>query len=70
MLEAGGVESCVATQLYRYAVGRTDIDKHDRAFVQGLVKSAAEQGGLRLHQMVLDYATSDVLRHRREGDIQ
>ena len=66
MLKAGGVDQCVAEQLYRYAVGRTTLDSRDHALLDRVVSNAAAQGGLRLDQFILDFVTSDAIRYRRE----
>ena len=70
MLETGGVEECVASQLYRYAVGRTELDKNDRAFLRSLIKASSEEAGLRFDRFILDYATSDAVRYYREGETE
>ncbi len=69
MLKAGGVEECVATQLYRYASGRTELDSHDTRIVGDLVAGASKGGGLQLGQLMLDYATSDAFRYRRDEEV-
>lgn len=66
MLKAGGVDQCVAEQLYRYAVGRTELDSRDHALLDRVVTNAAAQGGLKLDQFILDFVTSDSIRYRRE----
>lgn len=66
MLKAGGVDQCVAQQLYRYGVGRTELDFRDQALLDRLVADASGQGGLRLDQFILDFVTSDAIRFRRE----
>jgi hypothetical protein len=67
MLTAGGVEDCVAKQLYRYAVGRSELDRHDDTFVRRLVSESSKDGGLKFDKFILDYATSETIRYRREG---
>lgn len=66
MLKAGGVDNCVAEQLYRYAVGRTELDFRDHGLLDRLVTESSAQGGLRLDQFILDFVTSDAIRFRRE----
>jgi Protein of unknown function (DUF1592)/Protein of unknown function (DUF1588)/Protein of unknown function (DUF1595)/Protein of unknown function (DUF1585)/Protein of unknown function (DUF1587) len=70
MLKAGGVDNCVAEQLYRYAVGRTELDYRDHGLVDRLVDESSAQGGLRLDQFVLDFVTSDAIRYRREEPVK
>lgn len=66
MLKAGGVDNCVAEQLYRYAVGRTELDYRDHGLIDRLVGDSSADGGMRLDQFVLDFVTSDAIRYRRE----
>lgn len=66
MLLAGGVDKCVAEQLYRYAVGRTELDFRDHSLLDRLVTDASAQGGLRIDQFILDFVASDSIRYRRE----
>ena len=66
MLEAGGVDDCVASQLYRYAVGRAKLDTYDNALVGRLVSESAASGGLRLDEFILDYVSSNAIRYRRD----
>lgn len=67
ILGAGGVDECVASQLYRYAVGRAKLDTRDNEFVKNLVAASSQEGGLKLDQFILDYASSETIRYRREG---
>jgi len=69
LLEAGGVEACVATELYRYASGRVELDNRDESIVQSLVAGASEGGGLKLDRFMLDYATSEAFRYRRDEEV-
>lgn len=66
MLKAGGVDECVAEQLYRYGVGRTELDFRDHALLDRLIKEASIDGGLHLDQFILDFVASDAIRYRRE----
>lgn len=70
MLKAGGVDQCVAEQLYRYGAGRTELDSHDQALLDRLLVNASSQGGLRLDQFILDFVTSDAIRYRREETVK
>ncbi len=70
MMKAGGVDQCVAEQLYRYAVGRTELDYRDAALLERLVSESSADGGLRLDQFIKDFVTSDAIRYRREETAQ
>ncbi|MBC8117266.1 MAG: DUF1588 domain-containing protein, partial [Candidatus Saccharimonas sp.] len=63
---SGLVEPCVASQLYRFAVGRTDLDDHDDAILTRLSAEAAGAGGLQLQKLILAYVSSNAFLYRRE----
>lgn len=65
-VESGRVEACVAEQLYRFAVGRYELDEHDHALIERTVADATQEGGLELGAFVLSYVTSDAFRYRRD----
>lgn len=65
-LESGLVEDCVARQLYRFAVGRTELDAHDEVFLQRLVEEGSSPDGLALMEFIGAYVGSDAFRYRRE----
>jgi hypothetical protein len=63
-VESGRVEACVAKQLYRFAVGRFELDEHDDAMIERLVD--ASEGGFDLLAFVTQYVSADAFRYRRE----
>ncbi|MCH9681592.1 MAG: DUF1592 domain-containing protein, partial [Deltaproteobacteria bacterium] len=65
-IESGMVEACVARQLYRFAVGRTELDDYDEAFLDRLVEDSTGAGGLAMLDLVSAYVGSDAFRYRRE----
>ncbi|NUP08980.1 MAG: DUF1592 domain-containing protein [Polyangiaceae bacterium] len=69
-VESGLVESCVARQLYRLAVGRAELDEHDLALVERAVEEASTKDGLVLDAFIQRYVTSDAFRYRREEAAQ
>lgn len=70
MAESEEVDHCVATQLYRYAVGRYVLDEPDRALITRLVDQAHEGGeGLRLDAFIADYVASEAFQLRREEEV-
>lgn len=69
-IESGLVESCVAEQLYRFAVGRTALDESDRALLERVTAEASGAEGLRLDTLIQQYVTSESFRFRREETMQ
>jgi hypothetical protein len=66
MIQAGGVDECVATMVYRFAMGRWELDEHDDALLERLVVDAQAGGGLALDALVGELVGSEAFRLRRE----
>ena len=67
-VESGLVEACVARQLYRFAVGRTELDEHDEAFLARLVADASTEDGMHMLPWITEYVSSEAFRYRREEE--
>ena len=65
-LESGLVEQCVAQQLYRFAIGRQELDSHDVALLNRIIDDSG--GEFELFGFVEQYVTSAAFRHRREAE--
>jgi len=65
-VESGKVEACVARQLYRFAVGRFELDEHDFALLERAVEEASDENGLRLDAFITSYVSSAAFRFRRD----
>jgi hypothetical protein len=66
LLESGTLNECVATQLYRFAMGRTELTEVDYRFVEGVVGEVAPEGDFDFTQMVVRFVSDDAFRFRRE----
>jgi hypothetical protein len=66
MLQNENLETCVATQLYRFAAGRYSLDSEDTDSVKRLVTRASGSGELSFYDLMLELVTADPFRHRRE----
>ncbi len=64
LLDSGKVESCVARQVYRFAIGRNQLDEHDVALIDRLVSEGGDS--FELFGFVANYVASEAFRHRRE----
>jgi hypothetical protein len=67
-VESGAVEACVARQLYRFAVGRTELDEHDDAFLARLVEDSSTEDGMHMLPWITEYVSSEAFRYRREEE--
>jgi len=66
LLDSGTLNNCVATQLYRFAMGRSELSDVDLAFVEGVVGEAAPEGDFDFGQMVVRFVSDDAFRFRRD----
>jgi hypothetical protein len=66
LLQSGTLNHCVATQLYRFAMGRPELSDVDQAFVDGVVGEVAPEGDFDFAQMVLRFVSDDAFRYRRD----
>jgi len=64
-IEAGLLDACVVTQLYRYAIGRTELDELDQAFIQQVVTSVGE-GEYQFEDVMLEFVGTQAFGYRRE----
>ena len=66
-LEAGLVNDCLATQLYRYAIGRTELDEVDLQAVSEALGAVGGSGAdFPLDALLLQIASSEAFGYRRE----
>jgi hypothetical protein len=64
-IDAGLLDSCVVTQLYRYAIGRTELDELDSAFIEEVVTSVGG-GEYQFEDVMLDFVGTHAFGYRRE----
>jgi len=65
LMESGTVDRCVAQQLYRFAVGRSELTVFDMNFVDHLVQDL-QDGELNFNATVLRFVGSDAFLYRRD----
>ncbi|NUP09259.1 MAG: DUF1592 domain-containing protein [Polyangiaceae bacterium] len=70
MVDSGEVDACVARQLYRYAVGRSELEEPDHALIERIVGEIHDGGeALRLDVFIGDYVASEAFQLRREEEV-
>jgi hypothetical protein len=69
-LRSGLVTECLATQLYRFGVGRSELDDTDRMLVKLLAQRGAAGKDFRFDELLLDLVASPAFAHRREEKVQ
>lgn len=62
------LNQCIATQVYRLAIGRTKLDVTDATFISSLLEEMGE-GEIVLDDLLLGLVTSSEFRHRREEEV-
>ncbi len=82
MIDAGGVDACVATMFYRFAMGRYHLASWDDTMLERLVPAAqgvtsvdeseepSEPQELEFYALVMELLSSEAFRHRREEVVQ
>ena len=68
MVSSGRLNQCVATQLYRFAIGRYAIGEPDAAVLQMLAEQMGE-GDFRFDELLLQLVESDMFRFRRQEEV-
>jgi hypothetical protein len=64
LIGSGGLEACVVTQLYRYAMGRRELDQ-DRPTLD-LLAGLFKQNSRSFDELILDTVSSAAFVHRTE----
>ncbi len=71
MSDAGLLEPCLVQQLYRFAVGRTDLDTNDMTLVGSITDGLKDtKATLKIDDLMVDLVSSEPFRHRREEVLQ
>ena len=68
MIESGELNRCVATQLYRYAIGRYELAELDENFLDFVAQSVGTED-FRLNELLLEFAAADMFRFRRQEEV-
>ncbi|MBL4688726.1 MAG: DUF1592 domain-containing protein [Nannocystaceae bacterium] len=68
VLESGAVNRCVSTQLYRFAMGRYELDEADLEAVKRLTENLGD-GDFRFDTLVEELVASDAFLYRRTKEI-
>ncbi len=67
LANSGALEPCLATQVYRFAVGRATLDDNDARFMVVVTEAMKNsKAGLRLDDFFVNLVSSEAFRHRRE----
>jgi len=64
LLAGSELNRCVVTQLYRFAMGRKDIDDTDDQLIEALTSKASTE--FRFDDVLLDFVSHDAFRVRRD----
>jgi hypothetical protein len=64
MIESGELNRCVATMLYRFAIGRYEMEDLDENFLDAVLERTGD-GDFRFDELLLDFIGSDMFRFRR-----
>jgi len=67
MIESGQLNRCVVTMLYRFAMGRYELEQLDGNFIESMLDEVGS-GDFRLDELLVDFVVSDAFRFRRLED--
>ncbi len=65
LIESGTLDRCVAEQLYRFAMGRSELSDMDEEFIDFVVDNTAPGGELDFAELMLSFVTDEAFRFRR-----
>jgi hypothetical protein len=65
LLGSDDFDRCVVTQLYRFAMGKFELDDLDRDLIGALVAGAGPDD-FRFDELLLDFVSHEAFRHRRD----
>jgi hypothetical protein len=64
MIESGQLNRCVTTMLYRFAIGRYELETLDDNFIDAVMERIGD-GDFRFDELLLDFVGSEMFRYRR-----
>jgi hypothetical protein len=66
IVSTGELQTCAVRQLYRFAIGRYDLDADDERFVAWWVeKLGGSKAEARMDDLLVEFVAADGFRHRR-----
>ena len=65
LVDSGALNRCVAEQLYRFSMGRTELAELDDAFIDFVVEHNGSEGDFDFAGLVLAFVSEDAFRYRR-----
>jgi hypothetical protein len=70
LVDSGKLDACVARQIYRYTMGRFELDEPDLKLLERLVSEATGDGeAMRLDQLMSELVASEAFQLRREVEV-
>lgn len=70
LLDSGAVNRCVTRQLYRFAMGRSELVALDEAFVASIVDEIGLTDDFELSALLVRFVSDEAFSLRREEDLQ
>jgi hypothetical protein len=66
LAESNDLHACFGVHLYRFAVGRSELDADDRAIVEAWIAEGGQD--LQLHELLLRFVGAEAFVYRREPE--
>ncbi len=65
LIDSGALNRCVAEQLYRFAMGRSELADVDQSFIDFVVEQNGPSGDFDFAALMLEFVAEDAFRYRR-----
>ena len=65
LIDSGTLNRCVAEQLYRFAMGRSELADVDDSFIDFVVEQNGAEGDFDFSALMLSFASEEAFRYRR-----
>ena len=65
LVESGALNHCAAEQLYRFAMGRSELAEVDESFIDFVVEQNGAEGDFDFAGLMLAFVSEDAFRYRR-----
>jgi len=65
LVDSGALNYCVAEQLYRFSMGRSELADIDESFIEFIVEQNGPSGDFDFASLVLSFVSEDAFRYRR-----
>jgi hypothetical protein len=68
LIKSGRLNACVTSNLYKFAMGKSELDPVDSEVVARVVRRMGSEGSdFKLEDVLLHFVSAEAFRHQRSG---